>query len=148
MGELQAQVARQSQELAFYRGVVAQGAVGTRGQDRAAAHHGRCRAPAASSCTCRWCARGAPDSDVGGTLHPQPRRHRRRARPSRWILPRSPAARSRELRFNFRYLQTLDQEMHLPPAFKPEQLQVEVRSSKKDVAPVSQSFLWTVDAAP
>jgi len=90
---------------------------------------------------------GRADSDVGGTL----------------ILSLDGTAegqaksldfaaltggRTRELRFNFRYLQALDQELNLPPTFKPEQLQVEVRSTKKDVAPVSQSFLWTVDAAP
>ncbi len=41
IGDLQAQVARQSQELAFYRGVVAQNADEHRREDRAAAHHRR-----------------------------------------------------------------------------------------------------------
>jgi hypothetical protein len=34
----------------------------------------------------------------------------------------------------------------VPPSFKPEQLQIEVRSGRKDVAALSQSFLWTVES--
>jgi len=54
----------------------------------------------------------------------------------------------RELRYNFRYLQNFDQDLSLPLAFKPEQLVVEVQSSRHDVAPLSQTFLWNVEASP
>jgi hypothetical protein len=54
----------------------------------------------------------------------------------------------RELRYNFRYLQNFEQELSVPLAFKPEQLVVEVQSSRHDVAPLSQTFLWTVEASP
>ena len=54
----------------------------------------------------------------------------------------------RELRYNFRYLQSLDQEITVPVAFKPGQLTVEVQSSRHDVAPLSQTFLWTVEPSP
>jgi hypothetical protein len=56
--------------------------------------------------------------------------------------------RVRELRYDFRYLQNFDQELSVPLAFKPEQLVVEVQSSRHDVAPLSQTFLWTVEASP
>jgi hypothetical protein len=54
--------------------------------------------------------------------------------------------RTRELRYAFRYFQDFDQEIAVPPSFKPEQLQIEVRSGRKDVAALSQSFLWTVES--
>ena len=56
--------------------------------------------------------------------------------------------RVRELRYDFRYLQNFDQELSVPLAFKPEQLVVEVQSSRHDVAPLSQTFLWTIEASP
>jgi hypothetical protein len=55
--------------------------------------------------------------------------------------------RQKELPFNFRYFENLDQAVALPVGFQPEKVAVEVRSSKKDVAPASQSFPWSVDAS-
>src|SRR6184192_2547724 len=97
IGDLQAQVARQSQELAFYRGVVAQGA-----------------------------------ASLGVKIEQL----------------RITAGRQRELRYNFRYLQTFDQQLTVPPTFKPERLNVEVSSGRRDVAPLSQTFVWSVEASP
>jgi hypothetical protein len=56
--------------------------------------------------------------------------------------------KQRELRFGFRYFQDFDQELTLPAGFKPEHLAVEVHSSRKDTAPLSQTFLWTVETPP
>jgi hypothetical protein len=56
-------------------------------------------------------------------------------------------AKQKELPFNFRYFENLDQDVALPAGFHPEKMAVEVRSNKKDVAPASQSFLWSVDAS-
>src|SRR5438874_1915675 len=56
--------------------------------------------------------------------------------------------RQRELRYNFRYLQTFDQQLTVPPTFKPERLNVEVSSGRRDVAPLSQTFVWSVEASP
>ena len=56
-------------------------------------------------------------------------------------------SKQKELPFNFRYFENLDQEFALPAGFHPEKVAVEVRSSKKDVAPASQSFSWSVDAS-
>jgi hypothetical protein len=63
-------------------------------------------------------------------------------------LPALTNNRTRELRYGFRYFQDFDQEVKLPAGFKPEQLQVEVRSGKKDVPPLTQTFLWTVQSKP
>jgi hypothetical protein len=54
----------------------------------------------------------------------------------------------REMRYNFRYLQNFEQDLTLPLAFKPERLAVEVQSTRHDLAPLSQTFLWRVEAAP
>ncbi len=62
-------------------------------------------------------------------------------------LPALTPAKQKELPFNFRYFENLDQEVVLPAGFRPEKVAVEVRSSKKDVAPASQSFPWSVDVS-
>ena len=63
IGDLQAQVARQSQELAFYRGVVAQGAASIGLKIEQLRITARPKPGTCSSCTCRWCAPGAPRRD-------------------------------------------------------------------------------------
>jgi hypothetical protein len=146
MGELQAQVAQQSQELNFYRGVVAQGAVsiGVKIEQLRITPGAR---PGSYLVHLSLLRAGRADSDIGGTLILS-LEGTVEGEAKALDFAALTGGRTRELRFNFRYLQSLDQELNLPPTFKPEQLQVEVRSTKKDVAPVSQSFLWTVDAAP
>jgi hypothetical protein len=58
------------------------------------------------------------------------------------------AGKQRELRYNFRYLQNFEQGITLPLAFKPERLAIEVQSTRHDIPPLSQSFLWRVDTTP
>ena len=146
MGELQAQVARQQQELAFYRGVVAQNATAlgvkieqlriTAGARPATyiVHMSLVRSGRAESA-----ASGSVQLSLEGTYDGGPRR---------LDLATLSSGKSRELRYDFRYLQNFDQEIAVPLAFKPEQLVVEVQSSRHDVAPLSQTFLWTVEASP
>ena len=146
MGDLQAQVAHQSQDLAFYRGVVAQGgaSVGvkieqlriTAGQRPASyvvhmslVRSGRAETPAT----------GSMQLSLDGTV----------AEGARTLdLATLTAGRLRELRYAFRYLQSFDQEIAVPLASRPEQLAVEVQSARHDVAPLSQTFLWTVGGSP
>ena len=144
MGDLQAQVAHQSQDLAFYRGVVAQGAASvgvkieqlriTAGQRPASfvvhmslVRSGRAETPAT----------GSMQLSLDGTV----------AEGARTLdLATLTAGRLRELRYNFRYLESFDQELTVPPSFKPERLNVEVSSGR--LAPLSQTFLWSVEASP
>ena len=56
--------------------------------------------------------------------------------------------KQRELPFNFRFYQNFDQEIAIPAGFKPEHLAVEVHSSRKDVAPLVQTFPWSLEPAP
>lgn len=146
IGDLQAQVARESQELAFYRGVVAQGASSlgvkieqlriTAGQrpsnfvvHMSLVRSGRSDTP----------AMGTVQLSLDGSV-PEGARS--------LDLAALTGGRQRDLRYNLRYLETFDQPLTLPPNFKPERLNVEVISTRHDIAPLSQTFLWSVEAAP
>lgn len=146
LGDLQAQVAKQSQELAFYRGVVAQGVanLGVKIEDlritaapqpnvyvvhMALVRSGRAETVAAGTLLL------SVDGDLAGgdkTLD----------------LAALTAGRQQSLRYDFRYFQDFDQELTLPAGFKAAHLVVEVHSNRKDVTPLSQTFLWSVEASP
>ncbi|HEX4619117.1 MAG TPA: DUF6776 family protein [Steroidobacteraceae bacterium] len=146
MGDLQAQVAKQTQELAFYRGVVAQGAaaVGVKIEAlriRAApqanvyvAHMALVRSGRAETL-----AAGTLQISVDGEL----------AGGEKTLdLAALTGGRQRELRYDFRYLQDFDQELTLPAGFKAAHVVVEVHSNRRDVTPLSQTFLWSVETSP
>jgi len=146
MGELQAQVARQSQELAFYRGVVAQNA-NTLGVKIEQLRITLGKRPATFTVHMSLVRSGRADSEASGTVHLSlDGTYDGSARTL--DLAALSGGQVRELRYNFRYLQNFDQELAVPLAFKPGQLVVEVQSSHHDVAPLSQTFLWTVEASP
>ena len=76
----------------------------------------------------------------------EPRRQRRPRVRRTLDLAALTAGKQRELRYNFRYLENFDQELSVPPSFKPERLNVEVQLGPRGVAPLSQTFLWNVEA--
>jgi len=146
MGDLQAQVAKQSQELAFYRGVVAQGAstLGVKIEDlRVTAsvqpgsyvvHMALVRSGRAETL-----AAGAVQLSVDGEIS---------GGEKTLDLATLTGGRQQSLRYDFRYFQDFDQELTLPPGFKAAHLVVEVQSNRHDVTPLSQTFLWSVEATP
>jgi len=146
LGELQAQVARQSQELAFYRGVVAQGAatIGVRIEQlrvTAGAHPGNYVVHMA------LVRSGRSESEVSGTL--QVSLDGEEAGAAKTLdLAALTGGHQQNLRYGFRHVQNFDQELIVPPTFKPERLAVEVQSRQTGVAPLSQTFLWSVEASP
>jgi hypothetical protein len=146
IGDLQAQVARQSQELAFYRGVVAQNATSI-GVKIEQLHVSAGAKPGSYLVHLSLVRAGRPDSPASGTVHLTLVGSGADGAKS-LDLAALTAGRQHELRYNFRYLQTLDQELSVPPALRPEQLDVEVQSSRHDIAPISQTFLWTVEPSP
>ncbi|MBV9724205.1 MAG: hypothetical protein JO299_03425 [Gammaproteobacteria bacterium] len=145
MGELQAQVARQSQELAFYRGVVAQNA-NTLGVRIEQLHITAGKRPASFTVHMSLVRSGREDSAASGTLHLS-LDGTYDGRPRSLDLAALSGGLVHELRYNFRYLQNFEQDLSVPLAFKPEQLVVEVQSSHHDVAPLSQTFLWTIETS-
>ena len=146
IGELQAQVAQQSQELAFYRGVVAQNAasIGVKIEQLRITATERAGGFSVHLSLVRA---GRADADATGTLALSVDGSASGEAKS-LDLAALTANRAHELRYAFRYFQDFDQELTLPAGFKPEQLQVEVRSARKDVPPLSQSFLWAVETPP
>ena len=144
--DLQAQVARQTQELAFYRGIVAQGAtaVGVKVQQvhitaGTKTQHFMMHLSLTRTVRPDAVAVGSIALSVDGTTAD--------GKPQTLDLPALTTAKQKDLPFNFRYFENLDQDVVLPAGFKPEKMAVEVRSNKKDVAPASQSFPWAVDAS-
>jgi hypothetical protein len=144
--ELQAQVARQSQELAFYRGLVAQNTV-TLGVKVDQLHIIQGTRPGSYLVKLALVRTGRADTDVAGTLHLILEGASTEG-PKSLELPYLTAGRVRDIKFSFRYLQSLQQEIAFPQPFTPEQLTVELDSNRKDVPPLSQSFRWNVETPP
>jgi hypothetical protein len=145
IGDLQAQVARQTQELAFYRGIVAQSAVslGVKIQQlriQAAEKPGRYLVHMTLVRSVR------PEDVVTGTLALAAEGNSA-GQAANLDLGALTGSKLRELPFNFRYFQNFDQEIAIPSGFQPERLTVEVRSTRKGVSPLTQAFLWNVDAS-
>jgi hypothetical protein len=145
IGDLQAQVARQTQELAFYRGIVAQSAtaVGVKVQQ---VHITAGSKPQKFAVHIALVRSVRPDAVAVGTVALSIDGITSDGKSTTLDLTALTPSKQKELAFNFRYFENLDQEVVLPAGLKPEKLAVEVRSNKKDVAPSSQSFLWSVDA--
>jgi len=146
IGDLQAQVARQTQELAFYRGIVAQGAtaVGVKVQQVHITTGTKAQHFMMHFSLVRTVR---PDSVAIGSIALSVDGAAADGKPLTLDLPALTPSKQKELPFNFRYFENLDQDVVLPAGFKPEKMSVEVRSNKKDVAPASQSFPWAVDAS-
>jgi len=145
IGELQAQVARQTQELAFYRGVVTQGEVpsGMKIQqlrisatDKADHFH--------VHMTMEQSVR--PDDTVTGTVSLQIDGESQGGSAHLDYAALTGSSQN-EQSFSFRYFQNFDQDVVVPTGFHPLRLTVEVRSARKGVTPLTQTFLWRVEAA-
>lgn len=147
IGDLQAQVARQTEELAFYRAVVAEGApaiglrVGTVRLSAAKpaghylAHVSLVRAGKTDGMTTGTVSLTVDGQGAGGkavTL-------------AGAALAAGGAA---DAAYNFRYYQDLEQTIVLPADFRPEHLTVKVSSSRKAVAPLTQTLPWSAVVAP
>jgi hypothetical protein len=143
IGDLQADVARLTRDLAFYRGVVGESGNGqvvrvqqfriTRG---AAAgefvlHIGLGR-PLRPEDAVSGKARITIEGAQGATA-------------TTLELSQVAEVPGGELGFSYRYLQTLDQPVKLPPGFVPARVTVELAAARKGVNPVRETFLWTVD---
>jgi hypothetical protein len=137
-------VGRLNQELAFYRGVVTQGA-------NAAEVKIQQLRIAATDASDKFRVKLTlvqpvrPDSVVSGSVVFAVE-GMREGKTERVDLAALTAGKQRELPFTFRYLENIDQEITLPPGLKPEQLTVEIRSSKRGVTPLQQSLIWNVEA--
>lgn len=144
IGELQAQVGKQAQELAFYRGIVSQGG------NPADVKIQRLRVDAAEGVR-RYRIRLTlvqpvrPENMVSGTATLK-LEGVRASEPATLTLDALTGTAARDVPFTFRYFENIDSDVTLPEGFRPERVVVEVRSARKGVAPVTQTFLWDVEA--
>jgi hypothetical protein len=143
IGELQAQVARANQELAFFRGIVTQNANSAevkiqqaRMLATAAANKFRIRVTLVQPMKPDTVVSGVVILSVDGELD---------GKPGRADFATLSGGKRREIPFTFRYLENIEEEITMPPGMKPEQLLVEVKSNRRGSAPVQQSYVWSVD---
>jgi hypothetical protein len=147
IGGLQAQVARQSQELTFYKGLVVKVAKGANTPEvkiqqlRIAAG----AQPRAYVVTLTLMQVETPKNQVSGTVLLSVA-GQTQGRVDTLDLGRLTAGRIQEQSFTLRYFENMQFDLTLPAGFKPERLQAEVRSSRRGVTPLVQSFLWTLEA--
>jgi len=146
LGDLQARLERQAQELAFYRGVVAQGAnaLGIRIEQL---HIVPGVQPASFAVHLALVRAGKPDAEALGTLQLSVE-GTVDGDPKTLDLAALTGGKLHELRYQFRYLENIEQVLTLPATFKPERLAVQVQSSRSGVTPLSQTFIWTVETGP
>lgn len=146
IGDLQAQVARQTEELAFYRAVVAEGApaIGVRvGTVRLSATKPADHYLVNVSLVRAGKTDGMTTGNVSLTVDGQGPG----GRPTT-LAGQTLAGGSGDIPYDFRYYQDLEQTVSLPPGFRPEHVTVEVSSSRKDVAPLTQTFPWSAVLTP
>lgn len=143
IGELQAQVARANQELAFFRGIVTQNANSAevkiqqaRMVATATGNKFRIRVTLVQPMKPDAVVSGVVILSVDGELD---------GKPGRADFATLSGGKRREIPFTFRYLENIEEEITMPPGMKPEQLLVEVRSNRRGSAPVQQSYVWSVD---
>jgi hypothetical protein len=143
IGELQAQVARANQELAFFRGIVTQNANSAevkiqqaRMVATATANKFRIRVTLVQPMKPDTVVSGVVVLSVDGEVD---------GKPGRADFATLSGGKKREIPFTFRYLENIEEEITMPPGMKPEQLLVEVRSNRRGSAPVQQSYVWSVD---
>ena len=145
LGDLQSQLARQSDDLAFYRSIVspADGIQGLRIQRfevlaGAAPREVQIKLTLVQAMRHESIVAGLAQISLLGVKDGVP------ARFSVGELLGKPRA---ELPFSFRYFQTIEQTVVLPEGFEPFETEVRVRSSKLR-APVQQTFAWKVAGQP
>ena len=145
IGDLQAEVARQAQDLAFYRGIVGdnlQAEVMKIQQFRVTRGTGpnEYRVRLVLGRPLR------PEDAVSGTVR-LTFEGTTAATPVNLDLAAVSDVAEGELRFNYRYVETLEQDIRLPPGFTPARTTVELQPARKGANPIRQTFLWTVENA-
>jgi hypothetical protein len=145
IGELQAQVARDRQEIEFYRGLVAQ--PGQAADDAVQVQQFRIASVAGNDQ--RYALRfnlsrqQHPEEAISGTIVISIDGARDGAAAT--VELAALTGGKNELPFNFRYFAAIEQPVTLPEGFKPERVTIEVRPGRKGMAPYRQTFVWNAD---
>jgi hypothetical protein len=135
--ELQTQIARMSQELIFYRGVMAKPPTEL-GVRLGEVHIEKGRRPGLYMVHVALLRTGRPDDTVQGTLT----LHIDSDKGKVADLSDLTGGRKKDLPYNLKYYANIDQEVSIPGDFKPLHLGVDVHSVEKDVPPLAQTYVW------
>ena len=145
LGDLQAKLARQGDDLAFYRSIVspADGIQGLRIQRFEVAPGARAREyqldlTLVQAMRHESSVSGLAQITLSGTENGAPRKY------TVGELLGKPRA---QLPFSFRYFQTLEQAVTLPEGFEPYETDIRLQSGKLRGGPIEQSFPWRVEKA-
>ena len=144
IGELQAQVESQQQDIQFYRGLVAQPTQGENVLVRVQQFHITGEAQPQKFVLRFTLDRVMqPEQTVSGALAivVDGSENGAPASADLGVL----TGGTQQLTFNFRYYAHLDQPITLPAAFKPDSVTIEVRPARKGVSSYRQTFVWEVD---
>lgn len=147
IGDLQAQVARQTEELAFYRAVVAEGAppIGVRvGTVRLAAT----KPPGHFVAHVSLVRAGKTEGTTSGTVSLSVDGQGPGGKPATLDAKTLAGGGEPDVAYEFRYYQELEQTVTLPADFRPEHVTVQVSSNRKDVPPLTQTLPWSAVAVP
>lgn len=142
IGELQAQVARQAQDLAFYRGIVGKNAE----EPAVKIQQFRVLSQQAAGRYTMRIVLGRPvrlEDVINGTIAVTVEGSDGE-NVAAYELAKLAPDKKRDLKFSFRYLQTIEQDLQLPEQFKPLRITVETRANR-GLSPVRETFLWTPD---
>ena len=144
IGELQAQVEREQQELGFYRGLLAQPGQPAADAVRVQQFH-IVTLPGEQHFSLRFSLSRTAAAGRGDEWHH--RDHRRRHQQWRPRQHRSGGAHQREERaaVQLPLFCRIEQPVTLPGDFKPDRITIEVRPGRKGVAPYRQTFVWNAD---
>jgi hypothetical protein len=145
IGELQAQVERQQKDLEFYRGLVApQNAAQSDTGVRVQQFH-IVAMPARQKYLLRFTLNrtSQPDRPMTGTLVISVAGSQ--AGTASTLALTALTGGTAQLPFNFRYYTDIEQPITLPVGFKPDSVTIEVRPTRKGMAPYRQTFIWEVD---
>jgi len=145
LGEMQAEIARQQQELEFYRGIaLPQGAVAA--PVRVQQFQIVARDEAARRYLLRFSLNRLvrPEESISGQLAITVDGERNASAAS-VDLNALTGGKAGLLPFNFRYFASIEQAITLPADFRPQRVTFEVRPGGKGMAPYRQTFVWMVE---
>jgi hypothetical protein len=145
IGELQAQVERQQQDVEFYRGLLAPKLGQTIDTAIRVQQFHIMAMPVAQQFTLRFTLSRMtqPERPIDGTLAITVTGSQ--GATSGTVDLAHLTGGTHDVPFNFRYFTNIEQLITLPVAFKPNSVTIEIRPTRKDMAPYRQTFPWEVD---
>lgn len=144
IGELQAEVARLTSDVAFYRGVVEER---TTGNVLKIQQFHVAAGPNAREFVLRLVL-GRPlrsEDSISGKVNITIEGTGADGMPASFDLAQVGGVTGGELPFSMRYVKTLEQTVQLPEGFAPARINVELTPSRKGENPVRETFVWTVE---